>query len=79
MSLNASILEAMTSYVRKHNDTNVKVVTSYEQDTRTGGYCETCYYEETVVRMQYLDCDNAEQECTYSGYLSEFIRELTDM
>lgn len=56
---------------------NATEVTGFEEDTEYDGYCETCFYEYTVVRIQYTD-SQGQHEYTYRGYFSELIRELTD-
>lgn len=51
-------------------------VINYEQDTRSGGYCDSCYYEETVVEIFYKDAEGHKHYYTYSNNFSELIREL---
>ena len=62
-------------------------ITDWEQDTRTGGYCETCRYDETIVNVTFK-CDKCHEKghfmaygahtWTYSGDLGELMRALVN-
>jgi hypothetical protein len=62
-------------------------ITDWDQDTRSGGYCETCRYDETIVEVTFK-CDMcdvkghvmtyAEHSWVYSGDLGELMRMLVD-
>ncbi|MEU9871141.1 hypothetical protein AB0C87_25255 [Actinomadura sp. NPDC048021] len=56
----------------------VSKILDVEQETRTGGYCETCAYEEVVVDITFEDGDGQWTLYTYFGDMGELIRELTD-
>lgn len=55
----------------------VKIL-NVEQDERSGGYCETCWYEEIVVEISYEDVTGEPGLYTYYGDMGEFVRELAD-
>lgn len=68
---------AMAKFLRKR-DKDAQTVTSYEQNTRNIGYCDTCSYEVTEVNIWFLDSKNQNQSYSYSGDLGGLMRELTD-
>lgn len=51
-------------------------VTRFEQETESDGFCETCYYEYTVVNIFY-EVDGKSDEFNYRGSFSELINDLT--
>jgi hypothetical protein len=57
---------------------DVAEIISVEQEERSGGYCETCWYEEIVVEIQYKDSHGDVNSYTYYGNMAELMRELTD-
>lgn len=62
-------------------------ITGWEQDTRSGGMCETCGYDETIVEVTFK-CDRCDEKghfmtyadhtWTYRGDLGELMRMLVD-
>lgn len=56
----------------------VKKVLSFEEEKYSGGYCESCAYEETVVEIRYINDDDKQSMYVYRGYFSELLRELLD-
>lgn len=84
MSFNEQLLEAMTKYVQSRTNEKVVWVYSYDSGLKTGGFCETCYYEEVTVEISY----DVEEEhdrgygrsrvMTYYGDMGEFIKVLSE-
>jgi predicted nucleic-acid-binding Zn-ribbon protein len=57
---------------------SVSKILDVEQETREGGYCETCWYSEVTVDITFED-GNGEWTCyTYYGDMGALIRELTN-
>jgi hypothetical protein len=62
-------------------------ITDWEEEERSGGYCETCAYTETIVEVTFK-CDKCDERghfmsysdhmWTYSGGLAELMRMLVD-
>lgn len=75
-SLGDSLLDAMGDFIRREGY-EVAVVTGYEEFDYSTGYCETCYYEEVRLRIDYQRHDGTEYEYEYYGDFADFIRELT--
>lgn len=51
-------------------------VTAFDETTQSGGYCETCYYEETIVEITYVSETGVVKLYTYYGKFSDLINEL---
>jgi hypothetical protein len=52
-------------------------VTSVEQDTVSSGYCETCWYEEIVLEISYIEKGTGRSRLyTYYGNMASLISEL---
>jgi hypothetical protein len=56
---------------------NVIRVEDWEEAERNDGYCETCYYEYTVVVIRYITETGVRDEFEYYGSFAELIQELT--
>lgn len=69
--------QALVAWLNKRGIAAVEV-TGLEQDTRTGGYCESCYYEEVVIQVTYRTAEDA-GVFEYRGDMGELIRELDDV
>lgn len=56
-------------------------VISFVEELYTGGYCETCYYEEWNVEITYHDNNGGLniQTYVYEGKFSNLILELEDV
>lgn len=54
----------------------IKEVTSVYEDTRSGGYCETCWYEETVTVIEYVGTDGLCHETEISINMKSFMESL---
>lgn len=68
----------LARYMRENHFLDVVTVLSYEQETRGGGYCETCYYEEIVIEVCYVDSDGATCRKDIYGDMGELIRDLSE-
>lgn len=77
MSFSTSFFEALAEYVRSVGY-DVAEVTNFSEEVRESGFCETCYYSETVVEITFIDTSGLTQEHTYYGDMAEFIRDLTN-
>jgi hypothetical protein len=75
MSFNAALKTAAANLLRSEGR-DVAEVVSLEEEERADGFCETCYYEWTVVIITYLSNTGDEETYVYSGDFSELIREL---
>lgn len=52
-------------------------VTYIDQTTETSGYCETCWYEEIVLEITYIESGTGRSRLyTYRGGMAELISEL---
>ena len=59
-------------YLRLHGvDVADDAIITFEDDTEEGGYCETCYYSEYVVRVS-----DGNVAVTYWGDMGDLIREM---
>lgn len=53
----------------------VDEVLSYEEENYSSGYCETCYYEEVRVNIEYLE-GGLRRSYTHYGSFGDLIKEL---
>ena len=68
---------ALNEYINRQNGVDSNRVMGYETDTVTDGYCETCWYERTVVEIYYIETDTGRSRIyTYDGDFGALIREL---
>ncbi|ALH46906.1 hypothetical protein AVU87_gp39 [Mycobacterium phage Theia] len=72
----ASFKEAFKKLLIEEGVQDVDEVVSVEEDTYYSGYCETCYYEEQIVRVHYLDTHGAAQSHAIWDTLSNLINDL---
>jgi hypothetical protein len=75
MIVSFSLKPILTEWLKRY-EPDVKEVIGYEDDTEAGGYCETCYYEEAIVNIYYLDSKGAQHKYVYSGEFAELISSL---
>lgn len=74
---NKALLQSMLELVQTSYPDAIEVL-SYEEMQRSGGYCDTCYYEWEEVDIKFITSENPEPQVhTYSGDFGELIRELT--
>lgn len=77
MTLKANICNALTEWLRKeYPKLKVWQVTDYEEDTRFGGYCETCSYTEIVIDIEFVDAQNKRKNFTYDGSFADLLYRL---
>ncbi|QDK03140.1 hypothetical protein SEA_SYDNAT_58 [Mycobacterium phage SydNat] len=55
---------------------DISEIVTVEEDTYYGGYCETCAYEEQIVRVHYIDKYGAAQSYMIWESLSCLINQL---
>lgn len=68
---------ALLDYLKKFGaHLDAKEVTGYEDDTESSGYCDTCWYEEAIVRICYKNANDEVLEHTYYGSFADLIRSL---
>lgn len=70
-----SLKPVLTEWLKKY-EPDVKEVIGYEDDTESGGYCDTCFYIEAIVNIYYLDSKGERHKYVYNGDFAELIREL---
>lgn len=75
MSFNAALKTAAAKLLRSEGIDVAKVL-SFKEEECADGFCDTCYYEWTVVIVTYLSNTGFEETYVYSGDFSELIREL---
>lgn len=75
MSFKESFYNAFLK-VLKDYDYDAVEVTRVEEDTESGGYCETCRYETQVVRVTYVDSKGTTTNAILSENLSDLINRL---
>jgi len=56
----------------------VNSVLSYEEKMMTGGYCETCWYEDWNVVISYADNIGETRQYVYYGTFGQLVTELTE-
>lgn len=77
MSFEDNLKNAMLALIINRGCHNAIRVDSYEEKELSTGYCETCYYEYTVVVIKYITSTGVRDEHEYYGPFSELIQELT--
>ena len=75
---NEALLESMLELVKARSNPDAVKVVAYEEVQKSDGYCETCYYEYTEVKITYLTSSGETSEYGYSGSFAELIRDLTN-
>lgn len=73
MSLEDSIKESLKKFLIEECCVDATEVISWNDTTRSGGSCETCYYEEIVVEIIYIDSNSHSREYTWYGSFGELI------
>jgi len=70
-----AIKQAMKNMLVK-SGYDVKSVLSYQDETESTGYCDSCYYEYAVVDINYITQDNVNRTYRYNGNFSDLINTL---
>lgn len=68
--------DALAEMMREEYTLDCVEVLEFEDDTESSGFCDTCYYEQAVVRVKYIDSDGDTQFYTYRGSFSELMGSL---
>lgn len=76
MSFKDSFYGAFLALVKDNYDSDAVEVTKVKEETETGGYCNTCWYETQVVEVHYIDINGAELMLTVSDNLSDLVNRL---
>lgn len=75
MSLEDSIKGAMLNLLKEY-DIDAVEVTYFEDSTRSGGGCDTCWYDYAVVEIRYIDSNGSRKVYVYEGAFGDLIRAL---
>ena len=75
MSATKALHNAALKMLRNRGITAIEV-TSFEEETVSGGYCETCYYEETLVDITYITETGVVKVYEFSGSFAELVKAL---
>lgn len=70
--------DLLTRYLREVEYWDIKKVLTYSQGIKTGGYCDTCFYEEIVVDVSYVDHAGDVREHYIYGDMGTLIRDLDE-
>lgn len=76
MSFEDAIKASMASLLQSYGIDAVRV-NSYEEEERMDGFCDTCYYEWTVVVINYIDSKGVIADYNFRGDFGDLINELT--
>lgn len=55
---------------------DVVEVVDFQDDTESGGYCDSCWYETAVVVITYIDSAKKRHKFSYQGQFGELIKQL---
>jgi hypothetical protein len=58
---------------------NVVTLTSWEEYSESGGYCDTCYYESTKFRITYTTTEGTIENYEYYGSFAELLESLLSL
>lgn len=56
---------------------DIEKVIDFEEDTYSGGYCETCWYESELVTVTYLNSDGDTLRHDEYMSMSDFLDSIT--
>ncbi|WP_280485409.1 hypothetical protein [Nocardia cyriacigeorgica] len=72
-----SLKAALAKYMQdRHEYWDVAEVVDFREETRSGGFCETCAYTEVVIEVTYLDSSGAIQKDDIYDNFAGLVREL---
>ena len=77
MTWQENMYAAIAQMLREHYRIDAVEVTGFEDYTASGGYCETCWYEETRCLITYKDSDGNSQTFDYYDSFADLIGALT--
>jgi hypothetical protein len=69
--------QEMTEYLRANYIPDLRVITSVEDTTISGGYCETCHYSTAGIEVFYIDTDGIKQYKEIEIGFADLIQRLT--
>jgi hypothetical protein len=74
-----TILDALTKFLMDQGVTDIVRVTSFQDRTEYGGFCDTCEYTYTVVDIYYdkIVAGSKPGVYTYDGSFADLILSLT--
>lgn len=75
--LTENFYACIAGYLREEYGRDVSTVVNVEETTESGGYCETCWYEETVLYIEYRDSNGGLQDTTIYESFATLLRSLT--
>jgi hypothetical protein len=78
MNLEQAIKQSLQKFLITKNIDAVEV-TSWEDSTATGGYCETCSYTTAIVEVNYKNSDGRLKTYTYDGDFGQLIIALDNL
>lgn len=75
MSFKDNLLEAMTNRLDEmtYFDLNGRKVVDYTEREDSDGYCETCYYEYTVIEYEFDDGSSYKETTSFSELIKELV------
>lgn len=76
LSFKDSFYGAFLALIKENYDSDAVEVTDVKEETESGGYCETCWYDTQVVEVHYVNGNGAELTQTISENLSDLINRL---
>lgn len=76
MSFKENFYGAFLGLIKENYDSDAVEVTDVKEETESGGYCQTCWYETQVVEVHYINSNGAELTQTISENLSDLINRL---
>ena len=77
MSWKKRFYKALAQYLRDyHPGLDVVEVVEAVEETRQGGYCESCAYTEVVIDLWYLNSQGKRMAYTISRSFAELMEEL---
>lgn len=68
--------ESLAEMLREEYNLDAVEVTEFEDYTYSGGFCESCYYEDTRCKITYVDSYGGTQEYDYYGSFAELVGSL---
>lgn len=82
----ASLLKLVNNMDGQHysNDHNLSddpavEILDFREETYSDGYCETCWYEYTVVEIDYRTADGTRKTYVYGDDFADLVRDLTKL
>jgi hypothetical protein len=77
MGWQENMYDALAEMLREQMRVDAVSVTGFEDYTASGGYCESCWYEETRCRIDYVDSKGNSQTYDYYDSFGELVKSLS--